>query len=800
MEPAVSIVIPMHNDEDFVASAIESCLAQTMANFEVICVDDCSTDQTCVITERYLTDPRVHLLRHEVNASAFQARRTGVEAARAPFVLFLDGDDELSPEAAQITLEIAAKSGADLVGFGVRIVTPDGSGTPRFERSLQPAHSELLGSAILPALFPVGTAAQGHLWRYLFRTDLLLGAYRGLPRDLALYRTNDLPIAFLAAASATKYVATSERLYRYYFRRGMSGRAVADLDDFQFYLGAVDSIETIQNSMQEIAERAEVPGIVHSCYSSARLSIIGNVLRYCLEHTSGAIQEACLERLRSRVGDLDIVRASADYCRNAISLLSRQLPSEFKQGRSREVNNVLITTHNLGAGGVQAVVAAQAHYLTAVGVNVTIALHTDRDIAHALPSSVQVLQVAAPTLSQTLVDLTNICNTLKIDAIIDHHVLYDEIWPFAALAARAVEVPTVGWIHNFALRPLFDGTTRTSFLLENIAALDKVVVLSPADVAFWKLHGATDVSYLPNPPSPILIDQPVGESARERRRTRIELAWWGRLQQSTKQVRDLLKVAVALREQEVDFHLTIIGPDSHDMTADKLQKAAAEAGVSDAVSLPGPMNGSELRDALAHADIAVMTSAIEGYPMSLIEAQALGLPVAMYELPWLEFLSDNAGIVSVPQGDASALAEQIVLLSDPDRYSQASDAALAAARRTLAVEYGDLYRRLLESRLPAEFSPDPTTADAALLLKIGNQFADRNSRALRRAQSRVRTLESQLKDRKRIKRPTVSVQDSDLMMRLRPILLRVYRIAPRLRPVGRRLKHKLPAALTQRKV
>lgn len=748
MEPAVSIVIPIHNDEEFLASALESCLAQTLANIEVICVDDCSTDQSVPIVERYLGDPRIRLLRHEVNSSAFQARRTGVEAARAPFILFLDSDDELSPEVARIPLKLASRSGADLVGFGVEIVTSGGDGAPRFEESLQPVHTELIGSAILPALFPVGATAQGHLWRYLFRTELLLEAYSGLPRDLTLFRANDLPIAFLAVAAANKYVATKRKLYRYFFRRGKSGRAIANFDDFQHRLGAIDSIESIKEVAENTAVRAEFPDVVRDCYSSARLSIIGNVLRYCVQSTPGAIQMECLDRLQARVGALDVIRAASDHCREAVSVLSRQSATRPIR-RAGNVARVLLMTHNLGPGGVQAVVAAQAHYLISAGLTVTIALHTSREIAQELPCGVRVIEIAGSTSSQKLKDLVAICNNLEVEKIIDHHILYDETWPLSALAAKTVGVPTIGWIHNFALRPLFDGTTRTAFLLNNLAVLEQVVVLSPTDVSFWKLRGIENVVYLPNPPSPILIDLPIRTVPREHPKSCIELVWWGRLQQSTKQVSELVKVAAELRKRDVEFRLAIIGPDSNDMNAGKLRQAAEGLGVADAINLPGPMSGSELINALSEADVAIMTSAIEGYPLSLVEAQFLGLPVVMYELPWLSFLADNAGVVTVPQGAAEALADEIIRLVEPNCYSRASEAALSAARRMGDLKFGELYRSLLDSRLPADYSPQPTHADAALLLRVGNAFADRNTRALRRAQSRIRLLESQLHELRR---------------------------------------------------
>jgi hypothetical protein len=70
-EPAVSISTLMDNDEEFGASAIDSCIAQIMSNAEVIYVNDASTDQTCAEVEKYFGDPRIRPLLNEANASAF---------------------------------------------------------------------------------------------------------------------------------------------------------------------------------------------------------------------------------------------------------------------------------------------------------------------------------------------------------------------------------------------------------------------------------------------------------------------------------------------------------------------------------------------------------------------------------------------------------------------------------------------------------------------------------------------------------------------------------------------------------
>lgn len=94
--PTVSVVVPAYNRVESVSRAIDSVLAQTLDDLEVLVVDDASTDGTADVVERY-DDPRVRLLRHETNRGGSAARNTGINHATGQYVAFLDSDDEWLP-------------------------------------------------------------------------------------------------------------------------------------------------------------------------------------------------------------------------------------------------------------------------------------------------------------------------------------------------------------------------------------------------------------------------------------------------------------------------------------------------------------------------------------------------------------------------------------------------------------------------------------------------------------------------------------------------------------------------------
>lgn len=722
--PQVSIVVPLFNDEEFVASAIRSCLTQTCGDVEVICVDDASTDGTTGIVEQFATaDPRVRLIQQPENRSAFQARRVGILAARAPFILFLDGDDELAPSAVRSALEVATKRSADVVGFGVDIVSGDSPKPRRFEAALQPEFDLLVQPAIVPALFPAGEVANGHLWRYLFDVALLRRAYEGIPDDLSFYRANDLPITLLALAYAKRYASTRERLYRYHFRRGTSGHQTDSVERFAFLASGVKPITSIRASMLQAATQTAAPASLMESYESARLHIVGNILHNWVTNTPRPLQEQCFRVLRGMVSDLDIIRSAAAFCKDALEPISRCTIDPDRA--QREVKSVLVMSAHLDTGGLQSVLIDQATRLSQMGYKVTIGVlrKTNREIS--LPPEIEVV-VFRGSLSSRLEQLVELCESRAIDVIIDHHVLYNDRWPWFALAGIASGVPTIAWLHNFGLRPIFDRTTRISFIAAHAHLLLHLVTLSNVDVALWKLLGVPHVVYLPNPPSDLVlaaleIEHPRSVSGR------LELAWWGRLDATTKQVDHLLSVAAHLATLDVDFRLRIIGPDSKYLTAVELTEMATSLGVADRVTFRGGLDQDALSAELADAHVLVSTSAIEGYQLTILEAQSMGMPVVMYDLPWLMTVRDNEGLIRIPQSDPTAMAQALAdLASDAGQYATLSGSAREFARSSTEVDINQLLVGLLEGTLSSQWSPKPTLEDARILVPWLVRYSERS--------------------------------------------------------------------------
>ena len=169
LRPAVSVVVPFYNVEAYLAECVDSILAQSFEDFEVLLVDDGSPDGSRAIAEDYVRrDPRVKLLTRP-NGGLGAARNTGVRAARGEFLTFVDSDDLVPPDALRVLVESARRTGSDVVTGAVERFDSVSTWTPDWVHDVHRDPRERISiSEFLPLLRNLYT------WNKLFRRDFFL--------------------------------------------------------------------------------------------------------------------------------------------------------------------------------------------------------------------------------------------------------------------------------------------------------------------------------------------------------------------------------------------------------------------------------------------------------------------------------------------------------------------------------------------------------------------------------------------------------------------------------------------------
>jgi glycosyltransferase involved in cell wall biosynthesis len=237
--PLVSIVIPAYNSANYIQETLESCLAQTYPNFELIVIDDGSTDDTIAIVESY--GDKIHLIQQRNSGPAI-ARNTGIQAAQGEYIQFCDSDDLLHPEKIAHCMAAMLKNpDVALVYSKVRQVAANGEssvGLPDFPpddyfdtanlfcKILQHVGSPLQTSTLLvrkSTLLEVGMYRADPDQRCAEDWDLLLrlandSDFLGVPEILTYYRHHEHTLTNNRLAMAAGRLQTAQYA-RHYARR-----------------------------------------------------------------------------------------------------------------------------------------------------------------------------------------------------------------------------------------------------------------------------------------------------------------------------------------------------------------------------------------------------------------------------------------------------------------------------------------------------------------------------------------------------------------------------------------------------
>lgn len=183
----VSVVIPVYNVEKYLQECLDSVLNQTLADIEIICVDDGSTDKSGKILDEYeQIDDRVRVI-HQENAGVSAARNRGIDEARGEYVKFVDSDDALDLRACEICYNKAKAENADIV----------------LHNSVDMTFNEPQFSLLPP----------GVVWGGLYRTIFLKN--NNIKFNESTMYGEDQAFNLICNPKANKIVCVSESLYMY---------------------------------------------------------------------------------------------------------------------------------------------------------------------------------------------------------------------------------------------------------------------------------------------------------------------------------------------------------------------------------------------------------------------------------------------------------------------------------------------------------------------------------------------------------------------------------------------------------
>lgn len=270
MKPAISVVIPAFNVEAYVARSMESVLAQTFTDLEILVVDDASTDKTGAVVQALAQEHAcIHLLTRKENKGLGEARNLGTQAAQGEYIFYLDSDDWIEPQTLEVLYRQAQEQGADVIACGARYAYDDGTFQSYHAETLVAAGGrDALGKL---AKYKIGTIA----WNKLYKKSLIL---EHEIRFLPIYH-EDVNFAIEVAYYCEKFVSVSDVYCNYYQRKdSISNKKISP----QHLIGYFEIIKFIQDffAVHPVGTPEETANVQEQIGHSQMQWIIPNVLRY----------------------------------------------------------------------------------------------------------------------------------------------------------------------------------------------------------------------------------------------------------------------------------------------------------------------------------------------------------------------------------------------------------------------------------------------------------------------------------------------------------------------------------------
>lgn len=207
--PLVSVIVPVYNAAAFLPAAVESILAQTYTSWELILIDDGSTDASPAICDTYAdANPRIRVI-HQPNAGVSAARNAGLRHADGEFISFVDADDLVAPEYLQHLVTQQQRTQADLVGTWREFVDANLTPIPRKPTAIDACYTAdgfqiLLDKA--PDFFTV-------VWGKLYRKSLI--DKHQITFSELLSRGEDILFLYCFVSVCHKIASDSKKLYFY---------------------------------------------------------------------------------------------------------------------------------------------------------------------------------------------------------------------------------------------------------------------------------------------------------------------------------------------------------------------------------------------------------------------------------------------------------------------------------------------------------------------------------------------------------------------------------------------------------
>jgi len=232
---------------------------------------------------------------------------------------------------------------------------------------------------------------------------------------------------------------------------------------------------------------------------------------------------------------------------------------------------------------------------------------------------------------------------------------------FDMMLLKLYNVPVVVTVHEVAFQNMLTMNGELAQRPKVLRLADCVTVLSRVEETYWKTLGVKAI-YIPNP---IIIDEGKRDTSVIEKNS---IVWVGRLDNMTKGCLGLVPMMKYVVASIPDAKLYVVGNEVSSNIKKKMERQIKRNNLQNNVILCG--HSTDVSLYYQRAEIHLMTSISETFPMTIAESKMHRLPLVMYELPFVEFCRDPRGYISVPQGERKKLADAIIKVLTDEEYKK----------------------------------------------------------------------------------------------------------------------------------
>lgn len=222
----VSVIVPVYNVEKYIDKCMQSLIGQTLKDIEIICIDDCGTDNSFKIVEKYAKkDARIKTIKHEKNGGLSMARNTGMSVAKGQYIMFCDSDDYYDETMCEKMYSAIVEKHVGEVVCGVNV---KGQSTKRFGKIIKDLEEYYTLKYYGLIRYPVASKpSQVSVWVRIFNRELLNYLHLTF-LDGLFYEDYHFSICYEVFLHSALYI--EEKLYNYVIREGSIIENTAQLE------------------------------------------------------------------------------------------------------------------------------------------------------------------------------------------------------------------------------------------------------------------------------------------------------------------------------------------------------------------------------------------------------------------------------------------------------------------------------------------------------------------------------------------------------------------------------------------